>query len=69
MAFFPLKSKERIVKKKEMFPAGFEPATFRGRDNHYTTETTQYKVSKARKYKNFLSVVLTFSVAHYTKKA
>ena len=32
--------------KKNMFPAGFEPATLRvwgARDNHYTTETSMKK--------------------------
>ena len=35
--------RSQIKKRKRMFPAGLEPATFRvwgGRDNHYTTETT-----------------------------
>ena len=34
-------------RKKKLFPAGLEPATFRvlgGRDNHYTTETTLNKL-------------------------
>ena len=39
-----LEKKIHVLKlnKKELFPAGLEPATFRvwgGRDNHYTTET------------------------------
>lgn len=41
-------SEKKDIPDKELFPPGFEPGTFRvlgERDNHYTTETSDRKVS------------------------